>query len=161
MWSLVELWSSTSGVTRFSPSVRIHTEHNRPMKTKPSSSYSAAWRRIRPLRPPTSSRVKFVLTSQTPYVGLMEKTALINIWRSTVGNSGLCLCLVTGSALPSRHPAGSESPGHPQQEHATGQSRHRPGPAGDSGHRCQRLRGWVTSNLKLSFHFCLNVYQLF
>lgn len=46
-----------------------------------------------------------------------------------------------GSALPPRHPAGSEPPGHSQQEHAAGQSRHRPGPPGDGGHRCQRLSG--------------------
>lgn len=40
-----------------------------------------------------------------------------------------------GSALAPRDPAGSEPPGRQQQEHTAGQSRHRPGPAGDGGNR--------------------------
>lgn len=54
----------------------------------------------------------------------------------------LPICVFSaGPALAPRHPAGSEPPGRPQQEHAAGQSRHRPGPPGDRGHRRQRVRG--------------------
>lgn len=53
------------------------------------------------------------------------------------------LCGSLGSALASRHPAGSQSPGQSQQEHATSQSWDRPGPPGNRGHRCQRISGWV------------------
>lgn len=54
----------------------------------------------------------------------------------TRANVSAFLLVSSGSALPPRHPAGSESPGQPQQGHAAGQSRHRPGPPGDGGHRC-------------------------
>lgn len=60
---------------------------------------------------------------------------------SLKSSSSLRLCHRPGSALPPRHPAGSEPPGHSQQEHSTRQSRHRPGPPGDGGHRRQRLSG--------------------
>ena len=86
-----------------------------------------------------------VSTSERQWALLLFQT----VWMHLKSSLFLCVCVCVcvcrppGSALSSRHPAGSEPPGLSQQDHAAGQSRHRPGPAGDGGHRCQRIRGWV------------------